>query len=216
MGKILIIKGADFSAVAVGKEIVEPTEFITIVGFGPGGYTSYEEGDVYYRCQAGKDNEQANLDIGNQGFYKRIESTSSKIEYDDGTIVKMDNLYYTVENSKIINPYYGLKKVAIEIEEGKGYSFIDTSSEPSIVTDSRAKSAIVSLIKGKTYKIYTYGSSTRLITNAIVNQGGEWVNLGGNNAINYITYTPQEDNEVLYISNMTASLGVTPWVAVVD
>lgn len=206
MGKVLIIKGADFSEVAVAHEIVEPTEYINVGdNYGTNGYSSYSEGAFYFRCQNGIDHQSSAIDSSAKcGLFEREDNTGVRPTLEGGEIVKIGNLYYTIGSEGYkITPYYGISSVPIELQSG-AYKFVDSSTAPTVVTNTALKSSSVNLTGGKSYVLYGSGGSS--FTLAIVKKANNtYVNLGDGLAFNYVEYTA-EAGDVLYFSiNYNAS-----------
>ena len=213
MGKSLIIKGADFSAVAVAKELTKPTIYTTVVGFGPSGKASYSEGDVYYRCNNGTNN-QSTLDASQVGLYKVVNGEASKI-VDSDIILSMDGVFYkTLKVSTVLYnmliPYYGLIKVGDWV--ASGYKYVSKNAAPNEVSTVGYKHTMLTLKKNVTYKVYVEVPGNMSISPAIIKKkDGTYLELGSSKSCTYISYTA-EDGDVLIASSNTAS-GNSYWVA---
>lgn len=207
MGKVLIIKGADFSEVAVAHEVVEPTVFYPVNNnIGIAGSSSYQDGDYWFRCQHGLSEQSATLVGNNQGLYTKQGGTAGRpSNLTAGDFVKIKGAYYTIKATdsyfgRLISPYYGVKSVDVTFTSGLAYKFIDSSTAPSDVSNSAVQRCQVNLSAGGKYVIFGFGSSSNLYTVAIIKKANNtYVNLGDGAEINFIEYTA-ESGDVLYFS----------------
>lgn len=206
MGKVLIIKGADFSEVAVAHEIVAPTVYYPVNDhIGSAGKDSYQEGDYYFRCQHGLSDQDSRVAGGGAGlFIKQNGESLRPSNLMAGDFVKIGGAYYTIEESanlgNQIAPYFGVKAVNLIFTNGTSYKYVDSSTIPNDYTSTLLKSCQISLVAGKTYVIFGFGSGNNYYTVAIVKKSNNsYVNLGDGQDINFIEYTA-ELGDVLYFS----------------
>lgn len=197
MGKILIIKGADFSANAVAHEILEPTDYINIAGYGAT-ETSYSVGDVFYYCNG-------NLTLTNCGLYIKTDSGKEKATFDIDTIVKINGLYFTVATAAniYILPYYGLSSLNLTFDQRKAYKFVDENTEPTEVSGDYF-SCVLNLEANKKYVICSVGS-TKINVAIIKHSDGKFESLmPSQTGVKFIEYTAI-DGDKLYFSRYTTS-----------
>ncbi len=214
MGKVLIIKGADFSQVAVAHEIVEPTVFYPVNNnIGSAGMAAYQNGDYYFRCQHGLSDQNAAAVGSNSGLYLKENGSTSHPSVVVGDFVKIKGAYYKFDASesyfgRLISPYYGVKPINVEFE-ANAYKFVDASTAPTEVSTANCHKGQVALEAGKNYVIFGYGStaSPATYTVAIVKKSNNsYVNLGDGPDINFIEYTA-ESGDVLYFSSLNNVTG---------
>lgn len=217
MGKVLIIKGADFSNVAVAHEVIEPTVFYPVNdNIGTAGLSSYQNGDYYFRCQHGLSNQNSGLTGANQGiFLKNNNEAVRPSNLTAGDFVKIKGAYYTIADvasyfGRIISPYYGVKSVGLNFTDGSAYKFVDSSTAPTNLENSSVRKCQTNLIAGKKYVIFGFGSSSNLYTVAIIKKSNNtYVNLGDGPEVNFIEYTA-ESGDILYFST---NKGVSAFIA---
>ena len=126
MGKALIIKGANFASVAVGKETVEPKVYIELAGtgaaadFGVGDYyiSNAEYGKIYHKTENGY--EAANIEPGTilkyQDYYFEFKGNDQQprftpyefnledvTDFTNGAVWKLSNGEVSLDNSSTYN-----------------------------------------------------------------------------------------------------------------
>ncbi len=149
MGKSLIIKGADFSAVAVDVVTVEPTEYEVLLGAGSASSFSTEG---YY------------LSNNNYGmlYHREADGSAVKAELPAGTLLKYQGCYFIFNGNDVypkISPHsYNLIKVndfnisgAYKVNEG-------TVSLDSGVSGTSCMK--IQLVAGETLVYNTCGGNT--------------------------------------------------------
>ena len=194
MGKNLIIKGADFSANAVAHEAVEPTVYYPVNDhIGPANYSSYQDGDYFFRCQHGLSNQSANLNSDNTGLWFKTNNTGIRpAELSAGQFIKIKGAYYKIEAidyyfGQLISPYYGVKLIDVTFTSGIGYKFVDASTAPSDPLLSAINRCQVNLKAGCKYVIFGFGSSNGTYTVAIIKKANKL----------YRMITTDEENNLL-------------------
>lgn len=205
MGKNLIIKGADFSANAVAHETLEPTVYTLVAGIGSNDYTSYNEGDVYYRCNGA-------LSANACGLWKRVANDKERPNLAINSVVKINNLYYKVatEGNIYISPDYGLNKLTLSFVAGVGYLYVDEDTAPTQVSGD-IRSITTNLTASKKYVIYGVGGTTFNVA-IVKHSNGKYEELTPKQAgVKLIEYTALE-GDTLYFSHATTS-GNTQFIA---
>lgn len=148
MAKALIIKGADFSDVAVDHIVTEPQEYteLAIITSSVWSGESRVEGAI---C----------LYIQSSSYAFNIITNGSAVEYTfpDGSIVKYQGNYYTTKSSKYLLPYYGVKSVETSWVSG-GYKLVD--GELTTVSGSDFKRMSIDVHAGERYVFLLYGAAS--------------------------------------------------------
>lgn len=194
MGKSLIIKGADFSLVAVGREIVEPTEYFILAGYGAKG--DFNVGEYYIASAA---NQYGKL------YYKQDENTavdvSSTIE--DGTVFKFLDTYYLLYYSsspRHYEGYYNLESVA-EFTDGSAYVVSEGKVELSAING--ASHMQITLKEGDTLVYNTRGGNTYPGLIIEDQEGNVTVEDDRSTGYQIMVYTAG-GNETAYINSLTS------------
>lgn len=192
MGKRLIIKGADFSLVAVNKEDTKPVDFINLAGFGSKNKDHYNIGDTYYTISDGEG-------LNNASFNKKTsESEVEILNFEDGKIIKIDDVFFSVINAEgkpCLKPKYGLEE--IKYTEGVGHT--NTNGAVTEVNNDAVKGGVIPIVANTPYYIFGYGGSSFILA-FVKKQNGEVKNLSLiGSTETFIKYVPTED-ETLYFS----------------
>lgn len=195
MGKSLIIKGADFSLVAVGREIVEPTEYCILAGYGAKG--DFNVGEYYI---ASATNQYGKL------YYKQDENTAVDVSgtIEDGTVFKFLDTYYLQyfsSSPKHYEGYYNLESVA-DFTDG---AYVVSEGQVELRVIDGASHMQITLKNGDTLVYNTRGGNTYpgLI---IEDQGGNvTVKDDRSTGFQIMVYTA-EGNETAYINSLTSYL----------
>ena len=191
MGKSLIIKGADFSAVAVDVVVTEPTEYEVLLGAGAAG----DFGEGYYISQ----NKNGRI------YKKNGDGSYEPAELPAGTLLKYQGCYFVFNGNETwprISPHsYNLTKVnnfatrgAYKVESGA--AVLDAS-----VTS--ASCMAVQLAAGETLVYNTCGGNT--YPGLIVESGGTATAVDTRNTKYDIMLYTATANVTAYISCSTTT-----------
>ena len=192
MGKSLIIKGADFSAVAVDVVTVEPTEYEVLLGAGSASSFSTEG---YYISN----NRYGKL------YHREADGSAVEAELPAGTLLKYQGCYFVFNGNDVhprISPHtYNLAKVnnfntsgAYKVESGA--AVLDAS-----VTS--ASCMAVQLAAGETLVYNTCGGNT--YPGLIVESGGTATAVDTRNTKYDIMLYTATANVTAYISCSTTT-----------
>lgn len=209
MGKILIIKGVDFSANAVAFEPIEPSVYTDVAGVGAT-YTGYSEGQVFYRCNAA-------IERTGTGLFVKTASNRERTSLAVGSKLKIGDLYYSVagKNNIFIEPYYGVSKLDVVYTSGTGYKFVDVSTTPNTVSGSY-KSCILNLQAGKKYIIYGTGTTSSTTVAIVKHSDNSYERLENTKAgLYFLEYTAAE-GDVLYYTNYMINSNDVYFIAIVE
>ena len=195
MAKALIIKGADFSAVAVDHIITEPQEYTELAFIGTvWNDASRVEGAIALFVQS-----------GSYEFNKIVNGSAVAYTFPDGSIVKYQGYYYTTNSSKYLIPYYGVKSVEVAWETG-GYKLVNGAI--SSVSDSDFKRTIINAHAGERYVFLMYGASS--ITSIIKEVDGVYTSFADNSTTAGLYRNVEIDEDcTLYLSNYSKKCVIT-------
>lgn len=187
MAKALIIKGADFSAVAVDHIVTEPQEYneLAYVGNNWTGESRVEGAyGLYWTSQ------YQEIDVITNG-----QAVNANLE--NGTIVKYRGVYFTTQSNKYLIPYYGIKSVETIWSSG-GYKV--TEGDLTSVSDSDFRRCSFEAHAGETYHFLLYGAVG--LNEVIKGVGDVYTSLAdiGGGWGQYIKLTIEEDC-TLYVSH---------------
>ncbi len=200
MAKALIIKGADFSDVAVDHIITEPQEYTELAYIGQTWIgESKVEGAVALLTQSGL-----------YGFYTVSNNSTVAYTFPDNSIVKYQGNYYTTKSSKYLLPYYGVKSTGTYWVSG-GYILED--GEMAEVKSSNFKRMSIDVHAGERYVFLLYGATST--TTIIKEVDGIYTSFADNSSVTglYLNVEIEEDC-TLHLSNYVTKC-VTPTVAIV-
>lgn len=163
MAKALIIKGADFSAVAVDHIVTEPKEYIELAYIGSSwSDESRVEGAIALLIQYSN----------NKGFVTISSGAVSDYTFEDNSIVKYKGMYYKTLSNKYLVPYYGLTSVNVEWST-KGYKL--SSGTMSEVNDADFRRCQIEAKAGEVYYFILFGAGG--ITEVIKEANGEYTSV---------------------------------------
>lgn len=200
MAKALIIKGADFSDVAVDHIITEPQEYTELAYIGQTwSGESKVEGAVALLIQS-----------SSYGFYTVSNGSTVAYTFPDNSIVKYQGNYYTTKSSKYLLPYYGVKSVGTSWVSG-GYKLED--GEMAEVSSSNLKRMSIDVHAGERYVFLLYGAAST--TTIIKEVDGVYTSFADNTSVAGLYRNVEiEEDCTLHLSNYVAKC-VTPTVAIV-
>lgn len=199
MGKILIIKGANFSENAVEKIAKEPEEYYELAGFGSS--ANFAEGDYYINSNY------------RDRFYKKTAEGTTAITEGTAFVKYREKGYYmyfdaSIETIKFL-PGYGLEVVDPEVMKG----IVTRVTEGAIVlAESGGYNTYKVVIKnGESVTWATAGSSTVAV--AVEKSDGSAEILSASSNIGNIVYTNNTGEDVTIFMNNTISLATNVWIA---
>jgi hypothetical protein len=198
MAKALIIKGADFSAVAVDHIITEPQEYTELAFIGTTwNDASRVEGAIALFVQS-----------GSYEFDKIVNGSAVTYTFPDGSIVKYQGNYYTTKSSKYLLPYYGVKSVETSWVSG-GYKLAD--GEMTEVSGSDFKRMSIDVHAGERYVFLLYGAAST--TTIIKEVDGVYTSFADNSTTAGIYRNVEIDEDcTLHLSNYVTKCK-TPTIA---
>lgn len=198
MAKALIIKGADFSDVAVDHIVTEPQEYTDLAYIGQTwSGDSRVEGAICLYIQS-----------GTYEFNKIINGSAVEYTFPDGSIVKYQGNYYTTKSSKYLLPYYGVKSVKTSWVSG-GYKLAD--GEMTEVSSSNFKRTSIEVHAGERYVFLMYGAAST--TTIIKEVDGVYTSFADNTSTAGLYRNVEiEEDCILYLSNYSKKC-VIPTVA---
>ena len=203
MAKALIIKGADFSAVAVDHIVTEPQEgeYIDVAYIG---YSFQGEarvpGAIYLFIQ------------NTNKKWSTINESNQAVDYamPDTSIVKYMGNYYKTSGIYLA-PYYGVKSVGVQWAD-KGYKL--TEGELSLTTEASFKHCDINAKEGETYYILIFDAAA--ITAVVKDVDGTYTQIADNSGTNGL-WAKVEVNEdcILRVShNPSSGTYANPMVAI--
>lgn len=200
MAKALIIKGADFSDVAVDHIITEPQEYTELAYIGQTwSGDSRVEGAIALLIQS-----------SSYKFVTITSGSSADYTFPDNSIVKYQGNYFTTKSNCYLIPYYGVKSVETSWVSG-GYKLAD--GEMTEVSSSNFKRMSIEVHAGERYVFLLYGAAST--TTIIKEVDGVYTSFAdnGSTAGIYLNVEIEEDC-TLHLSNYVAKC-VTPTVAII-
>lgn len=199
MSKILVIKGADFSANAVRQGLFQPTEYYEIAGKGTS--SSFQNGDYYVNPNF--------PDIVTQ------KNAGGNIQISDECFVKFKNKSYFMhlnpeQATSKFDPWYGLLEIEPLSKESGKYASV-TNDAISFVTNASYGVYRYTLAAGKTCTWLASGVRSKGTLIAVNSEGTASV-ISSTADMGDLLYTNNTDNEVTLYLNILGTWG-NNWVA---